>query len=385
MRNWLLPEFLEDILPAEALRIERLRSEILELFRVHGYQLVMPPMLEYVESLLTGTGRDMDLATFRLVDQISGRHMGFRADMTPQVARIDAHLLNQQGVTRLCYAGSVLHTLPASLTHTRQPLQIGAELYGHAGIESDIEVQRLMLAALDAAGVSRIHLDLGHVGIFRALANEAALGPELEQGVFEALQGKDVPGLAALTVGLKPSVRDALLKLPELYGDVNVLQSAQDLLPPLPAIASAIAELQQITAALGKEVGQISFDLAELTGYHYHTGVVFAAYASGSADAIARGGRYDGIGRAFGRSRPATGFSIVDLRQLVVLLPAASLPSGILTPVDEDPALKAEIQALRLAGEVVIADLPGHEAQRKELNCDRRLVFQNGKWQVKGL
>ncbi|MES2353462.1 MAG: ATP phosphoribosyltransferase regulatory subunit [Pseudomonadota bacterium] len=382
MRNWLLPEFIEDILPAEALRVERLRGQLLELFRVHGYQLVMPPMLEYMESLLTGTGWDMDLATFKLVDQLSGRHMGLRADTTPQVARIDAHLLNKQGVVRLCYAGRVLHTLPAGLTRTREPIQIGAEIYGHAGIESDGEVLQLMMAALDAVGVERIHLDLGHVGIFRALASEAGLTPKREQRIFEALQGKDVPALAELTVDLKPPVRNALLKLPELYGGVSVLQAAKALLPPLPAIASAIGDLQRITDLLGNKVPEISFDLAELTGYHYHTGIVFAGYARGSADAIVRGGRYDGIGSAFGRARPATGFTIIDLRQLGSLLPAPSLPSGILAPLDDDPVLAEEIQALRANGEVVIVDLSGHETQRAELNCDRQLVLQNGKWQV---
>lgn len=385
MRNWLLPEFLEDVLPAEALRIERLRSEMLEVFRVHGYQLVMPPLLEYVESLLTGTGRDMDLATFKLVDQISGRHMGLRADITPQAARIDAHLLNRQGVTRLCYAGSVLHTLPAGLSHTREPLQVGAELYGHAGIESDVEVQRLMLAALKHAGIERVQLDVGHVAIFRALAQAAALTPHQEQEIFEALQGKDVPTLAELTRDIPDDIRRALVKLPELYGDHAVLKSAADELPSLPGIVSAIKELRRLVELLGNEVAEISFDLAELTGYHYHTGVTFAAYAAGSAQAIARGGRYDGIGQAFGRSRPATGFSIVDLRQLVALLPVASLPSAILAPADHDAALLAEIDALRIAGEVVIIDLPGHEIHRRELNCDRVLVKQGGHWRVTNL
>ena len=382
MRNWLLPEFLVDVLPAEALRIERLRGEMLEIFRLHGYQLVMPPLLEYVESLLTGTGHDMDLATFKLVDQISGRHMGLRADITPQVARIDAHLLNRQGVTRLCYAGSVLHTLPAGLAHTREPLQIGAELYGHAGLESDLEVQRLMLAVLKHAGVERVHLDLGHVGIFRSLAGEAALAPHREQEIFSALQNKDVPTLAELTANLSTGVRQALVKLPELYGDSNVLNTAEAALPRLPGVTTALAELRRIVESLGNEVAEISFDLAELSGYHYHTGVTFAAYASGSAGHIARGGRYDGIGKAFGRSRPATGFSIVDLRQLIALLPATSLPSAILAPADEDPELKAEIQLLRAAGEVVIVDLPGHEAQRDELNCDREVALVGGEWRV---
>lgn len=385
MRNWLLPEFLEDILPAEALRIERLRADMLELFRVNGYQLVMPPLLEYVESLLTGTGRDMDLATFKLVDQISGRHMGLRADITPQVARIDAHLLNRQGVTRLCYAGSVLHTLPAGLAHTREPLQIGAELYGHAGLESDVEVQRLMLATLGRAGIARVHLDLGHVGIFRALAREADLASDQEQDIFRALQGKDVPTLGDLTSGIAPRIRQALLQLPELYGGADVLRTAKDVLPPLPGIATALAELRRIVYQLGDEVAEISFDLAELTGYHYHTGVTFAAYTSGSADAIARGGRYDGIGKAFGRARSATGFSIVDLRRLVAVLPSASLPAAILAPADEDAGLKVEIDRLQAAGEVVIRDLPGHDASIAELNCDRVLIKSGGKWQVRKL
>ena len=385
MRNWLLPEFLEDILPAEALLIERLRAGMLELFRVHGYQLVMPPMIEYVESLLTGTGRDMDLATFRLVDQLSGRHMGLRADITPQVARIDAHLLNCHGVTRLCYAGSVLHTLPAGLMRTREPLQIGAELYGHAGLESDIEVQRLMLAALRAAGIAHVHLDLGHVGIFRALSQEAGLASRDEQEIFKALQAKDASTLSELTGGLKPAIRHALRRLPELYGDSKVLATAEAVLPALPDIVAALGYLRRIVEVLGAEVAEVSFDLAELTGYHYHTGVVFAAYARGSADAIARGGRYDGIGKAFGRSRPATGFSIVDLRQFVALLPA-SLPSpGILAPTDEDAPLKAKIDALRAAGEAVIADLSGHEGARAELNCDRVLMKLGGEWQVEKL
>ena len=385
MRNWLLPEFLEDILPAEALRIERLRGEMLEIFRLHGYQLVMPPLLEYVESLLTGTGRDLDLATFKLVDQISGRHMGLRADITPQVARIDAHLLNRQGVTRLCYAGSVLHTLPAGLAHTREPLQIGAELYGHAGLESDVEVQRLMLAVLEHAGVARVHLDLGHVGIFRSLATEAALLPDREQEIFEALQNKDVPMLGELAADLPADVRKALVKLPELYGNGDVLAAAEASLPRLQGISTALAELRRIVEMLGSEVAEISFDLAELTGYHYHTGVTFAAYASGSAGHIARGGRYDGIGKAFGRSRPATGFSIVDLRQLIALLPAPTLPAGILAPAEENDALKAKIEELRAAGEIVIVDLPGHEGRRGELNCDRVLARQDGKWHVQKL
>ena len=382
MRNWLLPEFLEDILPAEALRIERLRSEILEVFRVNGYQLVMPPMLEYVESLLTGTGRDMDLATFKLVDQLSGRHMGIRADMTPQVARIDAHLLNRSGINRLCYAGSVLHTLPASLTHTRQPLQVGAELYGHKSIESDIEVIKLMLTTLMAAGIKKVHLDIGHVGIFRALAKEGQISSDLEQSIFEALQSKDISSVSESTAGMEKVLREPLLKLSTLYGDRSVLEKARRLLPELPEIEVALNELETLANAISSDDVELSFDLAELTGYHYHTGIVFAAYAKGSAESIARGGRYDGIGKAFGRSRAATGFSINDLRQLVALLPAASLPGAILAPYDDDIELKILIQALRNNGEMVIVELPGTKTNPEELNCDRIVVQQENKWQV---
>jgi ATP phosphoribosyltransferase regulatory subunit len=381
MRNWLLPEYLEDILPPEALRIERQRAAILELFRVHGYQLVMPPMLEYVESLLTGTGRDMDLATFKLVDQLSGRHMGLRADITPQVARIDAHLLNRQGVTRLCYAGSVLHTLPADLTHTREPLLVGAEIYGHAGLESDIEVQRLMLAALGQTGIGRIQLDLGHVGIFAALARHAGLDGTGEEEFFRALQGKDIPALQELAAPLDARAREALLLLPELYGDVTVLETATRRLPALPEIARAIAHLKRLYEALREQEVEVSFDLAELRGYQYHSGVVFAVYHANSYDAIARGGRYDEVGHAFGRARPATGFSLY-LRQLVQLLPTATLPPAILAPLSEDAGLHALISRLRAQGEVVIQDLPGHDQHRAELNCDRTLANKDGMWQV---
>jgi ATP phosphoribosyltransferase regulatory subunit len=381
MHNWLLPEYLEDILPPEALRIERLRTSILELFRVHGYQLVIPPMLEYVESLLTGTGRDMDLATFKLVDQLSGRHMGVRADITPQVARIDAHLLNRQGVTRLCYAGSVLHTLPADLTHTREPLLVGAELYGHAGLESDVEVQRLMLAALAQTGIGRVQLDLGHIGIFAALAQHAGLDAKREEAFFLALQGKDMPALNELAGALDAGARQAMLLLPELYGGVDVLDTAAGRLPPLPEIAQAIADLRRLYEALRGEDVHVSFDLAELRGYQYHSGVVFAVYHANSYDAIARGGRYDEVGRAFGRARPATGFSLY-LRQIVQLLPAAMLPAAILAPLADDPELDALVARLRDEGEVVIQELPGHGNHRAELNCNRMLAKHEGVWQI---
>ena len=310
--RWLLPEYIEDILPAEAARIERLRRAILDLFAESGYALVMPPLLEYMDSLLTGTGHDLDVRTFKVVDQLSGRMMGVRADITPQVARIDAHLLNRKGVTRLCYCGSVLHTRPAGPAATREPIQIGAEVFGHAGVESDLEVQRLLCRALGLARAKKPRMDIGHVAVFRALVRSAkvAAGPEAE--LFEALQKKDLPALKGLTRSLDAKTRAALLLLPELYGGAEVLDLAQRKLPKLPEITRALATLRALAKACPVPA---SFDLAELRGYHYHSGVVFDAYCEGVAGAVGRGGRYDEVGKAFGRARPATGFSI-DLRSL---------------------------------------------------------------------
>jgi len=310
--RWVLPENIEDILPAEAARIEALRRAILDLFAAHGYELVMPPMLEYLDSLLTGTGRDLDLRTFKLVDQLSGRMMGVRADITPQVARIDAHLLNRKGVTRLCYCGSVLHTRPAGPAATREPIQIGAEIFGHSGVDSDLEIQRLLCEALRVARVRGARVDIGHVAVFRAIVRMAKLAPELEANLFEALQRKDATELRVLTKPLAKTARDALLLLPELYGGPEVLSLARKRLPRIAAIRRALDTLEALAEACDMPA---SFDLAELRGYHYHSGVVFDAYCSGVSGAIARGGRYDEVGKAFGRSRPATGFSI-ELREL---------------------------------------------------------------------
>ncbi len=315
MQKWLLPEYIEDILPAEASRIERLRARVLELFTVSGYELVMPPLLEYLDSLLTGSGHDLGLRTFKLVDQLSGRTLGLRADITPQASRIDAHLLNRQGITRLCYSGSVVHTLPSGILKTREPLQIGAEIYGHAGVESDVEIQLLMLRALAVAGVHNVHLDLGHVAIFRSLIQWARIDRESEAELFRALQAKDVAALKALTASLDRDVRAGLCALPELYGGVEVLQEARKRLPDLPELAACLDTLEFLADQLSNDVGELCFDLAELRGYHYHSGTVFAAYVPGQTDAIAGGGRYDEVGKAFGRARPATGFSI-DLRSL---------------------------------------------------------------------
>jgi len=382
MQKWLLPEYIEDILPAEAGRVERLRRRILDLFHVYGYELVVPPMLEYLDSLLTGTGHDLDLKTFKLVDQLSGRMLGLRADMTPQVARIDAHLLNRQGVTRLCYAGTVLHTQPSGLLRTREPMQIGAEIYGHAGLESDIEIQTLMLRALKAAGLDGIHLDLGHVSVFRALVTRANVPAVKEAELFQVLQAKDVAALRELSAGLDDRTRDALLLLPELYGGAEVLDIARKRLPGYPELLACLDLLQAIGRQLNGDVGELCFDLAELRGYHYHSGVVFAAYAGGRPEAIVRGGRYDEVGRAFGRARPATGFTM-DLRELAAMGNGESKPQRVLAPhVPEDKALQAEIARLRAAGSVVIVELPGHEGSRAELDCEKRLVRSGSAWKV---
>lgn len=380
MRAWLLPEYIEDVLPAQAARIERLRRAMLDLFAVHGYELVMPPLLEYVDSLLTGTGHDLDLQTFKLVDQLSGRMLGVRADITPQVARIDAHLLNRVGVTRLCYAGSVLHTLPRGMNRTREPLQIGAEIYGHATIESDVEIQRLMMGALGLAGLPPVYLDIGHVAIFRTLVRRARVEKELESDLFRAMQTKDLPALRALTRTVPKAIREALHVLPELYGGPEILRTAAKRLPADPAIGAALADLRALSEQL-QDIARIRcFDLAELRGYHYQSGVVFAAYAEGHPYAIGLGGRYDEVGKAFGRARPATGFSM-DLREIAGFSPEGPPRRAVLVPyAPRDAALQRRVARLRADGKVVLVELPGHENAAGELGCDFRLVKRNGKW-----
>jgi ATP phosphoribosyltransferase regulatory subunit len=380
MQNWLLPEYVEDMLPDEAWRVEQMRARFLDLLRKSGYQLVSPPLLEYAESLLIDGSEDMDLRTFKLVDQLSGRTLALRADITPQVARIDAHLLNRQGVTRLCYAGSVLHTQPVGLTRTRELMQIGAELYGHSGLESDLEIQQLMLQSLELLGVKDVHLDLGHVGVFRALVSHADLHRDLESELFTALQSKDSAALKVLTQPLEEKLRSALLALPALYGDcADVLARARKLLPKHAEITAALDALQAVSGNLQSLVSSVGIDLADLRGYHYHSGMVFAAYHAGSHDAIALGGRYDQLGKSFGRARAATGFSM-DLRQLYRLLPTQKVRSGICAPHLDDAALQDRIAKLRAAGETVVVDLLGKAELRSELQCDRELVLHDGVW-----
>lgn len=380
--RWVLPDYIQDDLPSAAEKLERLRRRLLDVFRAHGYQLVIPPLLEYLDSLTTGSGCDLELRTFQLVDQLSGRTMGVRADTTPQVARIDAHLLNRQGVARLCYCGSVLHTLPSTLTATREPLQLGAELYGHAGIEADIEIVRLLATIMQRAEVPTSRIDVCHIGLFRALAEKAALTPEQEQELFALLLGKDAAGLSAMAAQIAEPVRSGLLALPDLYGGAEVIDRAAALLPDYPEIHKALDCLRVLTEQCADL--PISLDLADLRGYHYHTGMMFAAYVDGAPAAVASGGRYDRVGVAFGRGRPATGFSL-DLRELASHLPDMESGGAILAPAVEDNALSQAVAQLREQGEIVMTALPGHEGSWREAGCDRQLIRRNDRWTVVAL
>ncbi|MBC7404936.1 MAG: ATP phosphoribosyltransferase regulatory subunit [Cytophaga sp.] len=382
MPNWLLPENIADVLPSEARKIEELRRLLLDNFRQYGYELIMPPLLEFIESLLTGAGQDMDLQTFKLVDQISGRTMGIRADMTTQVARIDAHLLNRLSVTRLCYAGSVLHTRPLGLHATREPMQIGAEIYGHAGLEADAEIQELVLSSLSIANISHVRLDLCHVGVLRALMEFDPKAKQHEADLFTLLGAKDLPALELLTKDFNSDVRKALLDLPSLYGDVSVIERARNLLPSLSGIESALDELAYLVKLAGN--ANVTVDLADFRGYHYHSGVMFNVFVPGLPNAVARGGRYDHVGEAFGRARPATGFSL-DLRELARLMPTAERKNAILAPWSQDQALRIKISELRVAGEVVIQNLPGHENVQDEFDCNRAVIFEDGHWILKNV
>lgn len=381
MRNWLLPESIEDVLPAEAARVEALRRTLLDHFTSRGYRLVQPPLVEFLDSLLTGTGRDLDLITFKTVDPLSGRMLGLRADTTPQVARIDAHLLNEPGVTRLCYAGSVLRT-SAAPGEARQVIQIGAELYGYDGIAADCETMGLLVSGLRAAGIANLHLDLGHVGLYRALARAAGLdgsGEGDDSELFCALRDKDGPAVQALTEPLPEPARGALRALATLYGPASeTLDAARRTLPALPGVTHALDALATLAAA-AQDVAALHVDLADLRGYHYYTGATFSVFAQDANGAIrdcGRGGRYDGVGRAFGRARPATGFTI-DLRSLASLAGAPAQPAPIVAPSDADPALAGAIAQLRAGGECVIVALPG-----EHVDGARRLVRLGNDWIV---
>lgn len=384
--RWLLPEGIEEILPDEARRLEHLRRQLLDLFVTWGYEQVMPPLIEYLDALLTGTGRDLDLQTFKLTDQLTGRLMGVRADMTPQTARIDAHFLKRECPVRLSYVGSVLRTRPDAFAGSRELLQLGAELFGHPGPESDIEVARLMLATLEVAGLRALHIDLGHVGVFRALAAEARLPAEIESDLFEALQRKSRSRIEALLTQCDASAaaKSMLATLADLNGGPETLIHARELLKAAPpAVQVALINLERVANAVSHAGVQVYIDLAELRGYRYYTGVVFSAFVSGQGQAVAQGGRYDGIGHAFGRARAATGFS-TDLRRLCRLVPAdAADAMGILAPHAGAKGLDEMVAKLRAAGERVVARLPGDSSTLQTLSCDRELIEQGGQWIVK--
>jgi ATP phosphoribosyltransferase regulatory subunit len=386
MSAWVLPDHIADVLPSEARHIEELRRELLDTARGYGYELVMPPLLEHLESLLTGTGEALGLQTFKLVDQLSGRMMGLRADTTPQVARIDAHLLNRQGVARLCYCGPVLHTRPDRPHATREPLQFGAEIYGHQGLEADLEALLLALDCLKATQVGQLTVDMADARIVRSLLSGVTVDSAALARIHAALAAKDASELASLTRDFPAAAREGLRALVSLYGDEKVLLEAAKALPPGPALHEALANLKWIAGHLNG--ANVSFDLADLRGYAYYSGARFAIYTPGASDALVRGGRYDEVGAVFGRNRPAVGFSL-DVKELVAVVAKRPLKAMIRAPwldgTQDAAELRAAIAALRARGEIVVCVLPGHESEIDEFECDRELAKTGGAWVVKPL
>ena len=385
MNRWLLPEDIADVLPAEARKVESLRRAILDLYQSYGYELVAPPILEFLDSLLTGTGSDLNLQTFKLVDQLSGRTLGLRADMTPQVARIDAHLLNRAGVTRLCYAGSVAHARTPVGSSAREELQLGAEIYGCATWEADLEAITLLLKTLSVAGLENVYLDLSHAGILAGILDGQNLDKATVEALYSLLQSKDRPRLSQWATCLPAKVSEALMALTELNGPCSeVLAKAKKVLPKHAAVDQALADLERLVSAAAKLSAnlELSIDLADLRGYQYHSGVMFAAYVDQLPQPIARGGRYDHVGQAFGRPRPATGFSL-DLLTLANLSPLNVRKLAILAPWIDDAELSKVIATLRSQGEVVIQVLAGTTVEAAEYQCDRELVKQGSSWEVK--
>jgi len=384
MNRWLLPEDIADVLPAQARKVETLRRAILDLYQTYGYELVAPPILEFLDSLLTGTGSDLNLQTFKLVDQMSGRTLGLRADITPQVARIDAHLLNRAGVTRLCYAGSVAHARTPVGSSAREDLQLGAEIYGCATWEADFEAITLLLKTLSIALLDKVYLDLSHAGILSGILADQKLDKETIETVYGLLQTKDRPRLSKWAACLPAKTTEALMALTELNGPcAEVLAKAKKVLPKHAAIDQALADLERLVATVSASSGlELSIDLADLRGYQYHSGVMFAVYVEKLPQPIARGGRYDHVGQAFGRSRPATGFSL-DLLTLSNLSPLKVRKLAIAAPWLEDDALSKAIAVLRNSGEVVIQVMAGETVEAAEYECDRELVKQGNSWEVK--
>jgi len=380
--NWLLPEHLSDVLPAEARQIEGLRRTLLDLYRSCGYEMVAPPLVEYLDGLLAGAGDDLRLRTFKLVDQLSGRTLGVRADMTSQITRIDAHLLNRPGVTRLCYCGTTLQARPAGLLASREQWQIGAEIYGYAGEQADLEIIRLAAKTLVISGVTDARLVLCHDGLIHAVLASDPVAQTLADEIMALLRDKDLPGISELSArhpGLRQETLDALERLPRLYGGPEVLDRAAAALAGFEGVQSALETLAKVLDALPDL--SVSIDLADLGSYGYHSGITFSFYAPGWHDALVCGGRYDNVGSVYGRARPAVGFS-TDLRRLARALGAYSPNFAVLAPVSDDMGLAQVVARLRAAGEIVVQLLPGESAGHDEFEFDRHLVFENNQWIV---
>ena len=385
-RAWLLPEQIADVLPSQARRIEELRRTLIDGARSYGFELVMPPLLEHLESLLSGTGHSLDLKTFKLVDQLSGRTLGLRADTTPQVARIDAHLLNRQGVARLCYCGPVLHTRADSAQSTREPLQFGAEIYGHAGLEADLEVIELALDGLHAAGVDDVLIDLADARIVRSVLGGAAVDAPVLSALADALARKDAAALSELSAPLPAEMRQGLAALLRLYGGPEVLAAAMSALPSRTPIVQALDDLAWLASHVqhAHPAVCIGFDLADISGYEYYSGARFSLYGAAANAALARGGRYDEVGAVFGRNRPAVGFSL-DVKALALASAPRDALAAVRAPWGEGTGLRAAVRRLREQGHVVVCTLPGHEHEAQEYDCDRELIEVGGQWVLRAL
>ena len=383
---WLLPEHVADVLPAQAGLIEELRRTLLDRAQAYGFELVIPPLLEHLESLLSGTGRELDLRTFKLVDQLSGRMLGVRADTTPQAARIDAHLLNREGVTRLCYCGPVLHTQPAGLNASREPLQFGAEIFGHGGLEADLEVMELTLDCLAAAQLGDLVIDLADARVLRGVLSGAPVDSLQLQAIVQALTDKDASSLAALSETLPEAARSGLTALLTLYGGAEVLEQARHRLPGRALVGSALDQLEWLARHLRASYPglRVGFDLSDMSGYAYYSGARFAVYGAGSSDALARGGRYDEVGAIFGRNRPAVGFSL-DLKALAELVRVPRRRLAVRAPWGDDPALRSAVRRLRESGQSVLAVLPGHDIEAQAFECDRELVLVDREWVLRAI
>ena len=377
MTAWVLPDHIADVLPSEARNIEELRRLCLDTARVFGYELVIPPLLEHIESLLSGTGSALDLQTFKMVDQLSGRTLGLRVDTTPQVARIDAHLLNRAGVTRLCYCGPTLHTRAPGPYATREPLQLGAEIYGHAGLEADLEILQLALHCLHASDISSFHVDLSDARILPSLLRDQGLTASQHEAIAQALSNKDISAMRSIGTSLPPSLREALVALVQLYGGLDVLDRAEVIFKDWPEVLLALSQLRWLATHVHGH--QVSIDLADLRGAAYYSGPRFAVFVPEASDALVRGGRYDEVGALFGRKRPAAGFSL-DIKALVSLIQRPIPQAAIRAPWGEDAGLHQAISQLRQQGHTVVCMLPGHDSEVDEFHCDRELVLLKGQW-----